>query len=298
MVNEWNTRGLLIAVADKFKAQIRARLIEDSDDLDFYQFIKNCIVESVVNIRWIKEQLFSWPVLDADGKLVERADKIVFYYNPELLKWLENGWIKEGAIVVLNEKYSSQKEVFNLLGVSEYNDKSFGKIFKNCLSSNLNLDTSEKIVLFHKFMAEKRNLLVNLAQVNALKETPVLVRSQKDPVIGISDVFLPVRDLGFDEDKLLDPSLLWEGARDYWKSLDMKELDEKVILEERLKAYLLDQQEFISEKLSKDEFRERHLEFMKVLVIGDALKSLKDSLEEEYPRNYSFFLALLLCLIK
>ena len=278
LINEWNTQGLFTAVADKFKTQIRSRIIEAGDDLDFYDFIKQCIGKKVDNIeQWIKEQLTSWPVLDANGNLVERNGKFVFYYNPELLKWLDEGWIKKDAIVVLNEKYSSQKEVFKHLGVSEYNDNSFGEIFKNCLSSKLNLDTREKIVLFHKFMAEKRNLLVNLAQVNALKETPVLVCSQKDPVIGISDVFLPVRDLGFDEDKLLDSSLLWDGARDYWKSLDMKELDEKVILEERFKAYLVDQQEFISEKLSKDEFRERHLEFMKVLVIGDALESLKDS---------------------
>ena len=67
------------------------------------------------------------------------------------------GWIDNGAIVILSQKYSLLKELFNLSGVKECTTNNFGELFEVCFANKLSLDTEEKVIAFHEYMEGKRN---------------------------------------------------------------------------------------------------------------------------------------------
>ena len=289
LINEWNTKGLFIAVADKFRDQICDKITKAGDDLDFYDFIKKCIDEKVENItEWIKGRLFSWPVLDVNRKLVERDGKIVFYYNHELLKWLDNGWIKEDAIVVLNEKYSGQNDLFDLIGARKYAEDNFGEIFRTLLAPHLSLETREKVIAFHRFMATKKKSFVSTNQVEVLKKSPTLIRGDESPTAGLDGVYLPTKSkIDIDgeiasgnismEIKVLDDELCDDSTIEYWKWLGVRPLDEVEILKKRLEKYLERQKEFVEKGVNDVDFKEYHTSFISALASGGALQMLKDN---------------------
>ena len=284
LIQSLNTSGVLGAVADKFKANIRKRMLDFGNDLKFYDFIFKCLGEKCINQAWIKKELSNWPVEDTNGKLVERLEKIVFYNNDNILRWIQDGWLDDG-VLVLNEKYSIQKELFNLLDVTEYMEDRFGEIFRTVLAPHLNLDTREKVIAFHRFMATRKDLL-NANQVAELKKVPILVRGNVNPVVRFDVVYFPTNiDIGNEiatgvisaEIKVLDDELCDDSTMDYWKWLGIKVLDESELLKKRLEEYLNLQKRFVENGANDVVFKEYHKSFISVLASADALKMLKDN---------------------
>ncbi len=282
LVRKWDLRNVLVSIADKFKTQIRERMIDERCDLGFYDFLADCLSGKVVNPEWIKEQISSWPVLDANGGMVQRVGKLVFCYDEKLLQWIRNGWVKEEAIVVLNDKYSAQKQLFDLLGAKGYVEDAdnFGKTFRESLAPHLNLDSRESVIAFHKFMSTKIGLL-NDDQVGELKNLPVLVRGSKTLNVGIQDVYLPTEidvEIISGEIKILDDVLCEDDkAHGYWVRLGLKALDEKEILKKRLEEYLERQDKFVLDGVSDTDFKDYHKAFIGALASGNALQMLNDS---------------------
>ena len=284
LIQSLDTRGVLGAVADKFKANIRKRMLDFGNDLKFYDFIFKCLGEKCINLAWIKKELSNWPVEDTNGKLVERLEKIVFYNNDNILRWIQDGWLDDG-VLVLNEKYSIQKELFNLLGVTEYMEDHFGEIFRTVLAPHLNLDTREKVIAFHRFMATKKNQL-NANQAAELKKVSILVKGVENPVIGLDGVYFPTEiDIGSETGvetisagiKILDDELCNDITIDYWKWLGIKALDKSEILKKRLEKYFDLQKRFVENGANDVAFKEYHKSFISVLASSDALKMLKDN---------------------
>ena len=223
-------------------------------------------------------------MLCANGELIDSQGKVIFYNNDEILRWVKNGWLDE-VVSVLNEKYSAQQELFNLWGTKEYNEDNFGEIFRTFLAAHLNLDSREKVVAFHRFMATKNNLL-NANQAAELKKAPILVNGGVNPVVGFDGVYLPAEiDIGSDiasgivsdEIKFLDDALCDDGTMEYWKWLGVKSLDEVEILKKRLEKYLERQKEFVEKGVNDVEFKEYHTSFISALASGGALQMLKDN---------------------
>ena len=286
LVHSWGLAGILVAIAEKFKGRIQQKMIDSKSDLGFYDFIFECIKKGeCTNHKWKAEQLSGWPVLDVQGQLVDSAGKTLFYYDGELVSWLQKGWVENSSFAVLNQKYSSQKELFDLLGVKEYTEDAFGDLFKKHFSNHLTLDVTEKVIAFHRFMATKKSLL-NAEQVAELKKAPILVEGNGNPVVGFDGVYLPAEiDIGSDiasgivsdEIKFLDNALYDDGTMEYWRWLGVKSLDEVEILKKRLEKYLERQKEFVEKGVNDVNFKEYHTSFISALASGGALQMLKDN---------------------
>ena len=276
LVRQWDREGVFVTVVNKFKTDIMQRMFAAGSDLDFYDYIFKCLGE-----KWFDpQQLFGWPVLKANGDLVESNEKIVFYSNTEILRWIRDGWLDNG-VVVLNEKYAAQKQLFDLLGAKEYVEDAdnFGKTFRELLAPHLNLASRESVIAFHKFMSTKIGLL-NDDQVGELKNLPVLVRGSKTLNDGIQGVYLPTEidvEIISGEIKILDDVLCEDDkAHGYWVRLGVKALDEKEILKKRLEEYLKRQDKFV-DGISDADFKEYHKAFIGALASGNALPMLNDS---------------------
>ena len=284
LIHPWSTKGIFNAIVIKFMENIRCRMVDARSDLGFYDFIFECLNEQVVDHGWITKKLSGWPVLCANGELIESQGKVIFYNNDEILRWVKNGWLDE-AVSVLTEKYSTQQELFNLWGTKEYKEDNFGEIFRTFLAAHLNLDSREKVVAFHRFMATKNNLL-NANQAAELKKAPILVNGGVNPVVGFDGVYLPAEiDIGSDiasgivsdEIKFLDDALCDDGTIEYWKWLGVRSLDEVEILKKRLEKYLERQKEFTENGANDAAFKEYHIGFINTLASGDVLQTLKDN---------------------
>ena len=284
LIHPWSTKGIFNAIVIKFMENIRCRMVDARSDLGFYDFIFECLNDQVVDHGWITKKLSGWPVLCANGELIESQGKVIFYNNDEILRWVKNGRLDE-AVSVLNEKYSTQQELFNLWGTKEYKEDNFGEIFRTFLAAHLNLDSREKVVAFHRFMATKNNLL-NANQAAELKKAPILVNGGVNPVVGFDGVYLPAEiDIGSDiasgivsdEIKFLDDALCDDGTMEYWKWLGVKSLDEVEILKKRLEKYLERQKEFVEKGANDVDFKEYHTSFISALASGGALQMLKDN---------------------
>ena len=284
LIHPWSTKGIFNAIVIKFMENIRRRMVDARSDLGFYDFIFECLNEQVVDHGWITKKLSGWPVLCANGELIESQGKVIFYNNDEILRWVKNGWLDE-AVSVLNEKYSTQQELFNLWGTKEYKEDNFGEIFRTFLAAHLNLDSREKVVAFHRFMATKNNLL-NANQAAELKKAPILVNGGVIPVVGFDGVYLPAEiDIGSDiasgivsdEIKFLDDALCDDGTIEYWKWLGVRSLDEVEILKKRLEKYLERQKEFTENGANDAAFKEYHIGFINTLASSDVLQTLKDN---------------------
>jgi hypothetical protein len=275
LINECNLRGVVDGIIKKFKSRIIPRMKAFRSDLGFYDFISDCLREQCLEKTWIINELGDWPVQDADGKLVDRDGKRVYYYNVEILDWIQKGWIRTDAFVVMHKKYSAQKELFDLLGVEEFSDDNFGELFKDCFSSNLSLDETCKVIAFHKYMANKRDLFVTIPQVASLKHTPVLLYGHDSPILrGEEVVYLPPDDIDVDAEieagrlqngiRILDSSMCGSPVmREYWKGLDCKELQEADLLEEKIKAYLDEQGKYLRQEISQNDFVSKQECFVK-----------------------------------
>ena len=289
LVYSWSRRDVLTAIVNKFIGYIRKRMIDLRSDLGFYDFICKCIEEECINLNGIKQQLSGWPVFDADEVIVESSDKAVFYCNDCILHWATAGWLDD-KVLVLNKKYSAQKKLFDILGVQEFREDNFGEIFRTSLASHLNLDSREKVIAFHRFMAMKKDegRFVTNDQVRELKNVKVLFRGKENPIDGggIDGVYLPPKKdidsaiadgIISSEIKILDDVLCGNDVViEYWKWLGARSLDEVEIFKKRLEQYLERQNQFLESGGGDADFKEHHKIFIGVLASRDALQTLKD----------------------
>ena len=287
LVHAWNTRDVLSAIADKFKSDIRRRIIDLRNDLGFYDFISKCIDERCINLGWVKQQLSGWPVLDGGEVIVESSDKVMFYSNSSILHWVNSGWLDD-MVLVLNERYSAQKKLFDVLGAQEFEEGNFGEIFRTLLAPHLNLDSREKVIAFHRFMATKKESFVSTNQIEVLKRLPTLISGDENPTDGLDGVYLPTKtkiDIDSEiaagyistEIKVLDDALCDDGTMEYWKWLGVKSLNEVEILKKRLEKYLGIQKEFTENGANDATFKEYHIGLINTLASSDVLQTLKDN---------------------
>ena len=225
LVHNWNLLGIWVAIADKFKGNIRQKMADSGSDLGFYDFIFKCIQGKCIDHKWIEEQLSGWPVLDVHGQIVDSAGKILFYYDDELISWMQNGWLENSSFVVLNQKYTEQKELFDLLGVKVFAEGNFGELFKNYFSNKLLLDTPDKVISFHHYLAGKRTSLSE-DQASGLKNTSVLLLDHEGVAKGLNGVYIAQRD-----DAVV--TLVESGAL----SRDIKVLDSRLCESEEMLKY-------------------------------------------------------------
>ena len=278
MVSLWNTAGILTGIADKFKTEIFDTMVFKSNDLPFndlcfYDFISLCLREQCVNKDWIRQKLLIFPVLDENGGRTFMVGKPVFYYNQELRDWVKNQWVKKEALVMLNEKYSSMKSFFDLFNTQTFSDDSFGQIFVKTLSSCLSLDTTEKVVAFHKYMASKQAFLTK-QQAGTLTSVPKILFGQNEPKICTGQLYLPPEDfnIAYEIDsgsiskdvQILDARICdTSEMREYWKWQGCKEFNDCEILHEKIQSYLKKQEAFQATKLPINDFLNIHISFVR-----------------------------------
>lgn len=279
LVHNWNLLGIWVAIADKFKGNIRQKMADSGSDLGFYDFIFKCIQGNCIDHKWIEEQLSGWPVLDVHGQIVDSAGKILFYYDDELISWMQNGWLENSSFVVLNQKYTEQKELFDLLGVKVFAEGNFGELFKNYFSNKLLLDTPDKVISFHHYLAGKRTSLSE-DQASGLKNTSVLLLDHEGVAKGLNGVYIAQRDdavvtlvesgaLSRDI-KVLDSRLCEsEEMLKYWEWLGCKMLDSDRLMDEKIRRYLLIQ----SSETNVDEFRSIHKGFIREVIVAGGLEA-------------------------
>ena len=281
----FNTLGCYLPLAVKFKDEIKDLMLCRKDDLCFYDYLSMCFSNNRISHEKMKARFCGFPVLDTGGQLIDREGKAVFYYGEELSSWLRNGWIREDAIVVLNEKYSRWNDLFDILGARKCVEDNFGEIFRTLLAPHLDLDTCEKVIAFHRFMATKKNLL-NANQVAELKKASILVKGNANPVVGFDGVYLPTKiDISGEiaagtisvEIKVLDDELCDDSMVEYWEWLGVMSLNEMEILKKRLEKYLERQKEFVENGANDASFKDYHIGFINTLASGDVLQTLKDN---------------------
>ena len=266
LVYRFNVFGCYLPLAVKFKDLIKNRMSSAKDDLGFYDYLNRCFADKNISHDKMKMRFSGFPVVDADGLLVDRDQKTVFYYDEALRSWVRKGWIDKSAIVILSQKYSLLKELFNLSGVKECTSNNFGELFEVCFANKLSLDTREKVIAFHECMEGKRCLFVTVTQVASLKHTPVLLDGHDSPVMrGEEVVYLPPDDIDVGAEiaagriqngiRILDSRMCASSVmREYWKGLDCKELQEADLLAENIKAYLDEQEKYLRQEISQNDF--------------------------------------------
>lgn len=292
LVREWNTSGVFTGIVDKdkFMDDIRKRMLDSRSDLGFYDFIFKCFGEKWIRFgsEWIRRRLSGWPVLDAHEEIVESSNKVMFYFNDSIFHWVTAGWLDD-KVIVLNKKYSEQKRLFNDFGAREFAEEAnFGEIFRILLAPHLNLDSREKVIAFHRFMATKKESFVSTNQVEVLKRSPTLIRGDESPTDGLDGVYLPTKtkiDIDSEiaagnistEVKVLDDELCDDSTIEYWKWLGLRSLDEVEILKKCLEKYLERQKEFTENGANDATFKEYHIGLINTLASIDVLQTLKDN---------------------
>ena len=118
-----------------------------------------------------------------------------------------------------------QKELFDLLGVKVFAEGNFGELFKNYFSNKLLLDTPDKVISFHHYLAGKRTSLSE-DQASGLKNTSVLLLDHEGVAKGLNGVYIAQRD-----DAVV--TLVESGAL----SRDIKVLDSRLCESEEMLKY-------------------------------------------------------------
>ena len=271
----FNVHGCYLPLAVKFKDLIKNRMSSAKDDLGFYDYLNRCFEDKHISHEKMKMRFGGFPVVDADGLLVDRDRKTVFYYDEVLCSWARNGWIDKGTIIILSQKYSLLKALFNLSGVKECTTNNFGELFETHFANKLSLDTIEKVIAFHECMVGKRSQFVTVTQVASLKHTPVLLYGHDSPVLrGEEVVYLPPNDIDIGAEiaagrlqngiRILDSRICTSPVmREYWKGLDCKELQEADLLTENINAYLDEQGKYLRQEISQNDFVSKQECFVK-----------------------------------
>lgn len=286
LVSQLTLRGVLRVVETRFVRQIEEAMLKQDSDLEFYDFLKSCSAAKCLNENLVKEQLSLWPVEDASGSLSRRDGLPLYYFNRELLELGAHGWFTQRPFLVLNEKYSRLKEIFDLLGAVEYDTERFGELFCKTIAHRLLLDSSDKILSFHAFMKERYPHLNDVQRVS-LKSIPVTL-ANGGVNASAAGVYLPPQNINVSKEmddgtigrdiKILD-QVLYDAVSDpiYWKLLGAEELDATSFLEEKLKAYLVAQNGYCSGTVARDEFSRLHRGFVETLSAEGVLSVLKNA---------------------
>ena len=286
---------VLVSVFDKFKEDILADIKTARSDMGVYDFLSSCVEQKCINIKWLEEQIVHWPVEGVAGELIERDGKSVWYYSERLVGLLSNGWIKGDEFVVLSQKYQKQMALFDVLCAKDFEKEGFGEFFRNVICLHLNKNCSdEELIDFHEYMQKRvaTDQLVTKPQFDALKNTPVIVHT-KDGVWRLDgcgevlvcqktiDVPLEISEGRLPETaKVLDSRLCGTSEMmEYWQKLGCEVLDEAAVLKQTIAAYHECQQHAETNALVSDEFKARHIRFVKSMIGGqidiDLLKGIK-----------------------
>ena len=277
---------VLVSVFDKFKENILADIKTARSDMGVYDFLSSCVEQKCINIKWLEEQIVHWPVEDVVGALIERGGKSVWYYSERLIGLLSNGWIKDDEFVLLSQKYIKQRSLFDILGAKDFEKEGFGEFFRNVICLHLNKNCSDdELVAFHEYMQKQvaADQLVTKAQVDALKNTPVIVYT-KDGVCRLDgcggvlicqqpiDVALEISEGRLPESvKVLDSRLCrTPEMKEYWQKLGCDVLDEDAAVKQKIAAYRECQRREENIAPVNDEFKTRHNRFVKSMIGADA----------------------------
>lgn len=275
---------VLGSVFDKFKESILADIRRMCSAMGVYDFLFDCVEKRCIDIQWLKERIVHWPVEDAKGALVERVGKSVWYYDERLVKLQSMGWLQGEKLVVLSQKCTEQKSLFDILGAKDFNQVGFGEFFRTVICPSFDKKCSDDdLIEFHRYMNRQvcAGQLVAKPQFDALKKIPVIGHTKDgncrfDGCDGVSicknpiDVPLEVSEGRLSETvKIMDPRLCGSAEMmEYWQKLGCSVLDEEAVIKQTIKAYYEWQKRADSNVPVSDEYKARHIRFLKSMIDG------------------------------
>lgn len=276
---------VMVRVFDRFKEKILGDVRSAQSDMGVYDFLSSCVANGCFNKDLLERHISQWPVLDEKKGWIERKGKSVWHYNKLLIDILNNRWIKGDEFIVLSQKYLAHRSLFDILGAKDFESEGFGEFFRKEICCHLNRNcTVDDLVAFHKYMQTQvlSNKIVNDAQLDALKKTPVIVHTKDgvrpwdgcegvlicqkpiDVPLEISEGRLPATA------KVLDSRLCGTDGDEmmrYWhEKLGCQILDEEARLGKTIEAYV-ERQRLVSNGVSIDEeFKRRHVDFVRSMI--------------------------------
>lgn len=286
LIGTIEVRDVLVRVFDKFKYNILADIKSGKSAKGVYDFLYDCVEKGCINIKWLKEQIAHWPLENADGVLVDRVDKSVWYYDERLVELQNKGWFQGEKFVVLSQKCTAQKSLFDILGVRDLrNFSGFGEFFRTEIYPHLNTGCSDdELVEFHEYMRQQvdNGVLVSKAQFDVLKKVSLIVHTKEGirRSQGCDGVLLSFNPINVAQEisegrlpesvKVLDSRLCRTAEmKEYWQKLGCDVLDEDAVVEQTIAAYRECQRREENIAPVNDEFKTRHNSFFKSMIGAD-----------------------------